>query len=138
MPTLTLRFSRPESTGDVYRLALAHPASDASGAFTRPYDDATWTAVALAQDPAFALDDSTRFSTGERAALDSSRSRPDLCRPAAPSRQQGQLCSNSRAGPIRDRPTWSAESRTRREREGQRRHCRRGGVALEDTTTNLE
>jgi hypothetical protein len=66
MPTLTLRFSRPESTGDVCRLALAHPAGDASGAFTRPYDDATWTAIALTLDPAFDLDDPTQFSAGER------------------------------------------------------------------------
>jgi hypothetical protein len=132
MPTLTLRFSRPESTGDVYRLGLAHSlVGDASDAFTHPYDDASWTL-----GPAFGLDDPTQFSTDERAALDSPRSRPDLCRPAAPPKQQRQLCSNSRARPTRDRPAWSAESATRREREGQRRHRHGKSVALEDTTTN--
>ena len=67
MQTLTLRFSRPEGTGDVYRLDLEHAvAGDASGAFTRPFDDAAWVAVALALDPAFDLDDPIQFSAGER------------------------------------------------------------------------
>ena len=42
MQTLTLHFSRPERAGDIHRLSLEHPlAGDASGTFTRPFDDAT-------------------------------------------------------------------------------------------------
>ena len=44
MKALTLRFSRPQESGDVYRLELDSSTGEASGAFTRPFDDLTWTA----------------------------------------------------------------------------------------------
>ena len=65
MHTLTLRFSRPEKSGDMYRLELAHLSGEASGTFTRPFDDATWLAVTLAFD----LDGPLQFSTEQRAEL---------------------------------------------------------------------
>jgi hypothetical protein len=70
MPTLTLRFSRPQAGGDVYDVTLEHPlCGEVSGAFARPFDDATWAAVSLALDPAFDLDDPFQFSADQRAAL---------------------------------------------------------------------